>query len=343
MSISSEIIRLKGLRTRIRTKMKNFGLLNSADNKSDLERCTQTFEDMYGTTKNITVHDTSVDVTNFHYAQIYDPDLIPANVKTGVNIFGVQGIYNTVTPNISYDSNNTFYYGHPGKPETKIPSATYTAFRNINFDVSSNLTLVKENVKQGVRIMGVDGTLNYNTMGGGHFGGSFNSDTNHRAGVFDNGKTLILPVLTLQGNNYISPTAAVTSDIQVGWLTNTTAGEHLEGWMPPDHSYFYVIYMEIGRNRYESGMPMYLFLDVMHWRTIGADRIYHLIANDSEYSLVNYDNCMYIKIRLGNSFNYAGVHPVQQSYCSFEKGGEDVVFMGNNSSYFPNYHIDLRW
>ena len=52
---------------------------------------------------------------------------------------------------------------------------------------------------------------------------------------------------------------------------------------------------------------------------------------------------MYIKIHLGDSFNYAGNHPLQQSYGSFENGGEDVVFMGNNSSYFPNYHIDLRW
>ena len=343
MTISSEIIRLKGLRTRIRNKMSSFGLLESGDTESDLERCTQTFEAMYGTTQNITVHNSSVDVTHSHYAQIYDPDLVPSNIKTGVTVFGVRGTYDAVVPDVSYDPNKTVYYGHPGSPTRKIPSGTYTAFQNINFDLSTNRTLRKENVKEGVRIMGVDGSLNYNTMGGGHFGGDFSVDIYGHAGVFDNGKTIIMPVLSLDHNTYISPTEATTSDIQVGWFSNTTAGDNLSGWMPPDHDKFYVIHMEIGRSLYMSGAPMYIVLDVMHWRSVGADRIYHIVANDSTYSLVNYDNHMYIKITLGDSFNYAAYHPPYPNGGSFGSDGEDVVFMGESSFAPPNYHIELRW
>lgn len=339
MSIASEIIRIKGLRTNIRTKLISLGLLG-ADSSAKLEECTEIFENMYGATQYLTTHNSYVNVANKHYAQINDPNLIATNIKNGVSIFGVTGNYSNATPTIVNDTtNNTYYYGAPGAPTDLFPSypSNANAFQTIRFDTSSNCTLIGNNIKQGVTIMGVQGTMDYGELKGGHWGGQNygqHASSSLTCGLSQGNKTYIVPLITLNTNEVLYATDIATHDIHVGWFTMASPTSAYNLTVPGTYA---IVGIEFGRNLYYSNHPPYMVLDV-----IGINGFYHLLCgSDSSFEVIYATDLddryrAYLKIHIGDSFSYAGIHPTG-GFGSMPDGME--VKFAFNTAY---YHIDVR-
>lgn len=103
-----------------------------------------------------------------------DPNLIPANVKAGVTIDGVTGTFtNDATITADYILDGFSGYANGEKITGNIPSkdaATYTPGTSDQFinaeqylsgaqKIAGDANLVAENIKEGVSIFGVTGTL----------------------------------------------------------------------------------------------------------------------------------------------------------------------------------------
>lgn len=332
MSISSEIIRIKGLRTDIRTKLIDMGLLPSGS-VAKLADCTEIFENMYGTTQDITTHNSYINVANKHYAKINDPNLVPSNIKSGVRIFGVRGTYSNNSPSLSYDPNNTYYYGAPGAPTEKLPNGSYDGFSSFRFDASSGSNLTANNIKEGVTIMGVQGTMGYGDLRGGYWsGGNWGQHaTNEFAcGLTNDRKTLTVPLLSLTTNDVLYATDFSTMDLQSGWLT--ASGIHTTNYENRS-----IVSMEFGKNLYLTNNPPFIVIDVL-----GYKKLHHLKANDSTYEIIYATDLAnryraYLRINLGNSFDYVGIHP--SIYSGPYSSGSEVKFWSGN---FNAFQIDVR-
>ena len=310
MSISREILRLKGLRTDIRTKLINMGLLPS-DSTARLAECTEIFENMYGTTQDITKHNYYMDVAGKHYAKIEDSNLVPSNIKSGVKIFGVTGTYSNNSPALSYDPNNIYYYGTPGAPAEMLPSGTYDGFSFFTFDstIGNNL-LGGIHIKDGVTIMGIHGYLSYNYFKIGYWRGqNWGQDATNEfeCGAFNfynGGSVLIVPLLSLNDNDVLYATDFSTMDLQIGRLTLFSP------YTAPGESGL-VVSMEFGKDLYAANNTPYILLDVLGYR-----KVHHLEAIDSKYEIIYATDLAgrfrsYLKIELGTHFQYANdpLHP----------------------------------
>lgn len=338
MSISREILRLKGLRTDIRTKLINMGLLPS-DSNARLAECTEIFEKMYGTTQDITKHNYYMDVAGKHYAKIEDSNLVPSNIKSGVKIFGVTGTYSNNSPALSYDPNNKYYYGAPGAPAEMLPSGTYDGFSSFTFDASSGSNLVADNIKDGVVIMGVPGIMSYNNFKIGYWRGwdwgmyanatgDFHCGADEwYCGASDHFKVLTVPLLSLATNDALHATEFSTTDLQIGRLTI------FGRFSSPGESHT-VISMEFGKNLYAANNTPYMLIDVLGYRKVhhlkggGGYEIKYAMNLDGKYSA-------YLQIRLGESFDYVGEHPSS----SIGRYDGDVCFDFN---ILDNYPTDFQ-
>lgn len=345
MSISREILRLKGLRTDIRTKLINMGLLPS-DSTARLAECTEIFENMYGTTQDITRHNYYIDVANKHYAKIEDPNLVPSNIKSGVKIFGVTGTYSNNSPALSYDPNNIYYYGAPGAPADMLPSGTYDGFSSFTFDTSSGSNLVSDNIKDGVVIMGVPGNMSYNNFkiaywNGWDWGNYANATGDFRCGLSepycgagDHYKTLIVPLVSLRTNEAVPATEISTTDLQFGQLSI------FGRFSSPGESHT-VISMEFGKNLYAPDNTPYTLIDVLGYR-----KVHHLKAHWGIYNITYATNLdgkysAYLRLSLDKAFyNYVGETP--SSDIGVYDG--DVCFDFNIFDTYPtNFQIEVIW
>ena len=130
-------------------------------------------------TKNIT--DTSLtDVSIYQYAQVSDGNLVAENIKKDVSILGITGTLEATTPvsgTLQITSNGTFDVSDKqyaevnvaarlSNPKTVVPSAaSQTVLPDQGDDglsqvtVSGDSNLVAGNIKQGVSIFNVEGTL----------------------------------------------------------------------------------------------------------------------------------------------------------------------------------------
>ena len=337
MSISREILRLKGLRTDIRTKLINMGLLPS-DSTARLAECTEIFENMYGTTQDIKRHNYYMDVADKHYAKIEDSNLVPSNIKSGVKIFGVTGTYSNNSPALSYDPNNKYYYGFPGAPAEMLPSGTYDGFSSFTFGVTTGSNLIGgANIKEGVTIMGVSGIITYDDFKFSYWRGQDwgqHATNEFHCGVSGfGGSVLTVPLLSVRYNKPLSPTELSTMDLQIGRLTLfspfTALGES-----------GLVVSMEFGKNLYAANNTPYILLDVLGYR-----KVHHLKAIDSKYE-IRYATDLagrrraYLKIELGNHFNYAN-DPLYPSSSISVYSGEPHFDFHTYDAYPTDFQIEV--
>ena len=334
MSISREILRLKGLRTDIRTKLINMGLLPS-DSTARLAECTEIFENMYGTTQDITKHNYYMDVADKHYAKIEDSNLVPSNIKSGVKIFGVTGTYSNNSPALSYDPNNKYYYGFPGAPAEMLPSGTYDGFSSFTFGVTTGSNLIGgANIKEGVTIMGVSGIITYDDFKFSYWRGQdWGQHATNEFYCGAGGYYLTVPLLSVRYNKPLSPTELSTMDLQIGRLTLfspfTALGES-----------GLVVSMEFGKDLYAANNTPYILLDVL-----GCRKVHHLKAIDSKYE-IRYATDLagrrraYLEIELGNHFNYAN-DPLHPSSSISVYSGEPHFDFHTYDAYPTDFQIEV--
>lgn len=337
MSISREILRLKGLRTDIRTKLINMGLLPS-DSNARLVECTEIFEKMYGTTQDITRHNYYMDVADKHYAKIEDPNLVPSNIKSGVKIFGVTGTYSNNSPALSYDPNNRYDYGFPGAPAEMLPSGTYDGFSSFTFGVPTGSNLIGGIfIKEGVTIMGVSGLITYSKFKFSYWRGQDwgqHATNEFHCGVSGfGGSVLIVPLLSVRYNKPLSPTELSTMDLQIGRLTLFSP------FTAPGESDL-VVSMEFGKDLYAANNTPYILLDVLGYR-----KVHHLKAIDSKYE-IRYATDLagrrraYLKIELGNYFQYAD-DPLYPSSTITVYKGEPHFDFHTYDAYPTDFQIEV--
>ena len=334
MSISREILRLKGLRTDIRTKLINMGLLPS-DSTARLAECTEIFENMYGTTQDIKRHNYYMDVADKHYAKIEDSNLVPSNIKSGVKIFGVTGTYSNNSPALSYDPNNKYYYGFPGAPAEMLPSGTYDGFSSFTFGVTTGSNLIGgANIKEGVTIMGVSGIITYDDFKFSYWRGQdWGQHATNEFHCGAGGYNLIVPLLSVRYNKPLSPTELSTMDLQIGRLTLFSP------FTAPGESGL-VVSMEFGKNLYAANNTPYILLDVLGYR-----KVHHLKAIDSKYE-IRYATDLagrrraYLKIELGNHFNYAN-DPLYPSSSNSVYSGEPHFDFHTYDAYPTDFQIEV--
>lgn len=160
MSIASEITRITSLRDRIRDKLIALGLLPSTpvqQGGNDLFDCTEAIEDIGGT-KYMTGTGT-VDVAPYQYARVNDANLIPSNIVENVTILGVTGTASVTPPSANLQQGH-LYYGGAAAPSSLYPSQGYDGFSQVVVERTDvNPTLLPQNVRYGVTIMGVAGNL----------------------------------------------------------------------------------------------------------------------------------------------------------------------------------------
>lgn len=334
MSISREILRLKGLRTDIRTKLINMGLLPS-DSTARLAECTEIFENMYGTTQDITRHNYYMVVADKHYAKIDASNLVPSNIKSGVKIFGVTGTYSNNSPALSYDPNNKYYYGAPGAPADMLPSGTYDGFSSFTFDVSSGSNLIADNIKEGVTIMGVPGNMSYVSFRGAYWRGwdwGQHATNDFRCGVLYAGSVLTVPLLSSTGTTLLA-TDFSTMDLQIGRLT-------IFGSFTAPGESGAIISMEFGKDLYAANNTPYILIDVLGYR-----KVYHLKAIDSRYEIIYATDLAgrhraYLTIELGNHFNYV-TDPEHPSSSISVYSGEPHFDFHAYDTYPTDFQIDI--
>lgn len=359
MSIATQIARIIGLRNRIRNKLgageheDGFRLIEFDPNNSNmpnsekpkLQDCADALETIQGTQY---VTDTNtIDVTNKHYAQINDPNLIPTNIKNGVKIFGVMGTYDQQTPTISYDPNNDLLYGSPEIPANFTPDfGQYQAFSSVDPTLVNNSirTLKPENIKEGVTIMGVQGTYDPYHISGAH-GGCNNA---FPPVISDNGYTITIPLYHINDNSPVLPTELATDDIQYGWICN-----YRSPWHPDTHGVYYVVAAEFGKQLYNVGhLEQYITLDVFKWNSVGADRFFHLVTGpagghggSSKYEIIyqlnpNNVRVALLKIKLDGCGWYTTAH-------NFDNMGElmygEIKWQeyDSQSTTCALYHVDI--
>jgi hypothetical protein len=171
MSVASEIARLTGLKNRLKTKLKNLGLLTDIPRGGeviigdDLSACTQAVESISGT-KSMT-NTSQQDVAGYQYAQVQDANLISSNIAQGVTILGVTGTHSGSTPTQQTQS-KSMYLGGASAPATVYPDSGYL-LSEVTPAMDANPTLIPANIKSGVQIMGVTGTYHgaYGSIRGG--------------------------------------------------------------------------------------------------------------------------------------------------------------------------------
>lgn len=160
MSIASEITRLQGLKSRIRTKLMSLGLVNSST--ASLSDCTTAVEGITGT-QAITDASTQYNVAGKQYAQVSSNTLVPSNIVSGVNILGVVGTAAVNPPSANLQA-GAVYYGGANAPASLYPSSGYDGFSHVTVELTdANRMLTAGNVRSGVTIMGVTGTYETTT------------------------------------------------------------------------------------------------------------------------------------------------------------------------------------
>ena len=153
MSVATQISRLQGLRDRIKAKLSSLGIGSGV---TDLEDCTDAIESIGGT--QLITDTTTVDVAGKQYARVDDANLSPSNIVSGVSILGVTGTANVQPPQANLTT-GTFLYGMAAAPSTLTPPSGYDGFSQVTPTIGFNPTLLPANIKDGVTIMGVTGTL----------------------------------------------------------------------------------------------------------------------------------------------------------------------------------------
>ena len=157
MSVSSQISRIQGLRDRIRNKLIGLGLLSSQVRPQSLylEDCTDAIEGITGT-QNITSL-SLYDVAGKQYAQVNDANLIAQNIAKGVTILGVTGTHSGSTPTQLTQSKD-MYLGGAAAPAIVYPDSGYL-LTSVSPAMIANPVLIPQNIKNGVTIMGVQGSF----------------------------------------------------------------------------------------------------------------------------------------------------------------------------------------
>ena len=343
MSIASEIIRIGQLRNRMASKLWELGIADTST--LTLQQCKE-FVDAMGGTQLLT--STSLtNVARYKYAQISDPNLTADNIKKKTTILGVAGLYNNQIPTTQLDSTCNIVYGvKDPPPSVYYPASGKHAFPAIAFtkpaDSCANMTLRPENIKEGVSILGVNGTYQYTTMKAGHRGAFNSSSEGNYVGVSTDQKSITWALLYVTGgvDPPIPPTDITTDTVQQGWVFITT-----NPWHAPDFSGYYVIRADFGISKY-TGNP-YMTVDVLHRTWIGADKIYRLLVDKPnpyriEYHVDN-DNVYrsYLTLELGDSFKHVGLHDDAFYNNSPEFTEGDNVFWATPSE--GSYHMDVRW
>ena len=235
MSVASELTRIYGLRNRLKTKLKNLGLLSENPRGggavivgNDLSACTQAVEGISGT-KSMT-NTSQQDVAGYQYAQVQDANLIPSNIAENVTILGVTGTHSGSTPSPVLQG-GVYTYGQSAAPAT-LYAPSGTAWGVMTPQLDANATLVASNIKSGVQIMGVTGTYHgvYGSMRGGTPSANGGTLTFSNVSVGD--------ILSMQYNIYIhllpNNVAYTSIPTQIITMSSTAIlnnGVEFEGWM----------------------------------------------------------------------------------------------------------------
>lgn len=360
MSIAAQISRIFGLRNAIRTKLNSLGLLTPEGGTpsrsqsvvgDDLEACAQAIELIDGTEyiRDLNTHD----VTDKQFVQVDDDNLSAGNIKTDVTILGVTG---NLSPNPLTQDNCVVIYGAENAQDTMTPPNGYSGFPGVSFSLASQpeRTLLPENIKKGVQIMGVHGS----------YGPPFEYTTGD-IHVYDGGKSLKFTIGWGSGfppspyyggecinhGTYVSPKkyyydvryASLALDLVI------SQGGTSYLWGPQDN--YRVIGVELGWD-FHKVMPTtnaysayrYMVIDVIRKMTVGPIRIYRLVCGqDSSYSLTWDKNAssngkFELEIKLGNSFFYAD--DKNNPLDSFGTAGDDVAFLvPTETMYASQIHI----
>lgn len=178
--ISTQIERITNLRNRIRTKLLNLGLISASPRSgdNDLEDCTDAIEGISGTKQiNRTI---LYDVAGFQYAQVNEPNLVTQNIAEGVTILGVTGSHSGSTPP-QLTQSKEMLLGGPVAPSTVYPDSGYL-LSEVYPSMVAQPTLIPENIKSGVTIMGVLGSY------------SIPTETNDTTVTVVNPRTMVMPV-----------------------------------------------------------------------------------------------------------------------------------------------------
>ena len=342
MNLYDEVYRIKELRCAIRDKLISMNLLGNnaiyeqgqADERAvsggDLDACTTAICSIDGS---INVTNTSrVYVGDKKQAQVVDSNLIPGNIRNGVTILGVTGNFVGTNYSLPLTASYTWNYGASGAPTTINHPSDSSGYKKVYTQLNngSSYTLKPENIVKGVRIMGVTGTYDLNSMKAGHVGGQ---QTPHQ-------NTSIQFLLTYCGSNAaISYNDITANDIQTGWVmiypTPDGASDN-PGWNPPDRTYYYIYRVTFGRNKYENNVK-FLSLDVCQRDSMSADDVYHIrVDGAAPYTISSLNGQALLTIDLtGKEFRLANWH---EEYGAYVDWSDKVRF-----DTARRYHIDVRW
>lgn len=181
MSVASEISRIQGLRNRIRTKLINIGIMTpeylasggggirDTTPTNDLFDCTEAIEDI-DELNPIMLSTTNVtNVAAYKYAQVdataFQPSgPLPSDLCSKVAYLGANGIESTSPTNYASLGDVT-------------PPQGYNGMRVVTLKIDTDV-IKAENIRSGVSILGVNGTLSFGLSYGQKYAGSASSGSN---------------------------------------------------------------------------------------------------------------------------------------------------------------------
>lgn len=333
MSLNSEIDRITDQRNRIRAKLHSLGLLGTNPQRptgftETLSECTDAIETIGGAAEITTIR--AVNVADKQTARISASDrllLVPDNIKSGVSILGVAGSLNANngTPPPTY----TWYYGNSGHPVGQFPQNGFGKVV-IKKSEDSGMTLKKENIRDGVMIMGVVGGLkrpnNYFRNGG--FGHA--SPSNEKKVVFELEKTI-----TTEGYNVNAPTMAFS-----------------EAPLPIEVESVIITILENGGANIDSGeFKRIIRVNYAKWKTLATEPISELCEvvvfdsyNESFHTLILQGFPFQLDNVNGNARLSLDLENV--TFYKYDSNGELTEYQyGNYIKFDTNleYRVDIKW
>ncbi len=335
MSIADQITRIKQLRNNIASKLWELRITEGTETDTstlNLQECKDVIDTMGGT---LYLNNTNTtNVAKYEYVEIDDINLKARNIKKDVSILGIRGLYDNAVPIPVYDSTCNIIYGLKQPPENYNPAPGKDAFPAITYtkpdDTCTNMTLRPENIKYGVRILGVDGTYNWNTMNFAYSDGFNPSVEGDNVGINENTRSITWALYDLN-DNYIP----ISSGLAVQYIQRYKI--HISDTSISFKDYSknvnYIIEISYAVKHTNTGFE-YIVPSIEHCRIT----LFNQIKKQTIYDDYVYDNHInpFIYYDYDNNNHYRAYLTIN-FISEYDKIFEDYKFLP-----LP-YHIEIKW
>lgn len=294
----------------------------------DLEDCRDAINNMGG---DITVNrKTKVNVAAKKRAMAYDANLVASNIRKNVSILGVTGTYggSGTNPNLKVCE---WTYGTAAAPTTIGAPSDASGWSKVHpvLATGSSLTLIPENIRKDIDIMGVIGNFSFLNMSGAH-----------NPTYCSKSQTLtitlgILPYAPATGFDTLT-----TDDIQIGWVNLLGDAQYPDapiifGSGGYEYNTTYITHLLFGKNQYDNNAKFLIAETLYCSQSTGIvwNRVY---VNNAPYT--------FTPISAANgSINFTLSNATYQNVTYHNIPAGTPITFANGPYFYKYYHADIRW